>query len=376
VRTPTRRIDVTGADRVRYLEDVTTQHLVDVPVTHVRGALVLDAHGAPTAMFDVVVLGDRLVLLAPGDDVVATILDVLATRTFLLDVTFTPSDHVVAAVRGDDAAAVVGRAGLTVIDGRCRLAGDVLVVSRPGGGIDVVGPAGAIDAAIASLVDAGATTGGPEDLDAWRIPAGVPTWGVEVAAPHLPEELGLLPSHVHLAKGCYPGQEAVARMWMLGRPRRRLAVVAPVDGPLAPGVELGSGRRRVTVTAVTPDGPGPSRSCRATPRSAATSPRPTAVRPVVRPRRRSRSSPSSGPTRPRRGTIRRCAGGGTGRGAEVRRQAGAARSWIAARTWSACCFGWTFGHTAATVPSGAISTVERSTPSYSLPYIVLVPHAP
>jgi tRNA-modifying protein YgfZ len=254
VRTPTRRIDVTGADRVRYLEDVTTQHLVDVPVTHVRGALVLDAHGAPTAMFDVVVLGDRLVLLAPGDDVVATILDVLAIRTFLLDVTFTPSDHVVAAVRGDDATTVVGSAGLTVIDGRCRLAGDVLVVSRPGGGIDVVGPAGAIDAAIASLVDAGATTGGPEDLDAWRIPAGVPTWGVEVAAPHLPEELGLLPSHVHLAKGCYPGQEAVARMWMLGRPRRRLAVVAPVDGPLAPGVELGSGRRRVTVTAVAPDG--------------------------------------------------------------------------------------------------------------------------
>jgi tRNA-modifying protein YgfZ len=252
-RTPTRRIDVTGDDRVRYLEDVTSQHLVDVPVTHVRGALVLDAHGAPTAMFDVVVLGDRLVLLVPGDDVATTVLDVLATRTFLLDVRFEPSDHVVAAVRGDDAGAVAARAGLTVIEGRCRLAGDVLLVSQPGG-IDVVGPAGAVDEVVAALVEAGAGGGAGDELDAWRIAAGIPAWGVEVAAPHLPEELGLLPTHVHLAKGCYPGQEAVARMWMLGRPRRRLAVVTPVGPRVAAGDEFGAGRRRVTVTSVAPDG--------------------------------------------------------------------------------------------------------------------------
>lgn len=252
-RTASRRIDVTGDDRVRYLEDVTTQHLVDVPVTHVRGALVLDAHGAPTAMFDVVVLGDRLVLLVPAEDVAATVLDVLATRTFLLDVRFEANDHVVASVRGDDAAEVLSRAGLTVIEGRCRLAGDVLLVSQPGGA-DVVGAAGAVDDVVAGLVEAGAREGSVEDLDAWRIRAGVPAWGVEVAPPHLPEELGLLPTHVHLAKGCYPGQEAVARMWMLGRPRRRLAVVAPVGGGVAAGDELGAGRRSVTVTSVMPDG--------------------------------------------------------------------------------------------------------------------------
>jgi tRNA-modifying protein YgfZ len=252
-RTASRRIDVTGDDRVRYLEDVTTQHLVDVPVTHVRGTLVLDAHGAPTAMFDVVVLGDRLVLLVPAEDVAATVLDVLATRTFLLDVRFEASDHVVASVRGDDAAEVLSRAGLTVIEGRCRLAGDVLLVSQPGG-VDVVGAAGAVDDVVAGLVEAGAREGSVEDLDAWRIRAGLPAWGVEVAPPHLPEELGLLPTHVHLAKGCYPGQEAVARMWMLGRPRRRLAVVALVGGAVAAGDEFGAGRRRVTVTSVTPDG--------------------------------------------------------------------------------------------------------------------------
>ena len=246
------RIDVLGADRARYLEDVTTQHLVEVSVTHVRGALVLDPHGSPTAMFDVVVLGDRLVLLVPDPGVRELVMDVLAARTFLLDARFEPRDDRVVAVRGEDAAEVVARAGLTVVDGRCRLAGDILIVSRPGG-VDLSGPPAAVEGAVAALQDAGARPGGPEDLEAWRIAAGEPAWGREVVPPHLPEELGLLPTHVHLAKGCYPGQEAVARMWMLGRPRRRLAVVT-VDGAVAPGWRTGTGREVVEVTSIAPRG--------------------------------------------------------------------------------------------------------------------------
>jgi folate-binding protein YgfZ len=253
VRTDARRVDVTGDDRVRYLEDVTSQRLLDVPVTHVRGSLHLDPHGAPLAMFDVAVLGDRLVLLVPDAEVADTVVEVLGGRTFLADARFEARDDVVVAVRGPEADAVVSAAGLTAVPGRCRMAGDLLVVHRSGG-VDLVGPAEAVDAAVTALQEAGAVTGDAGDLDRWRVEVGVPAWDAEVAAPHLPEELGLLPTHVHLAKGCYPGQEAVARMWMLGRPRRRLAVVTPVETDLAPGWEAGGGRRRVTVTTVTPEG--------------------------------------------------------------------------------------------------------------------------
>jgi folate-binding protein YgfZ len=252
VPTPRHRIDVTGDDRARYLEDVTTQHLLDVPVTHTRAALVLDPHGAPLAAFDVVVLGDRFVLLVPDAEVASYVTDVLAMRTFLLDVRFTPVDDAVVAVRGEDAAAVVAAAGLTVVPGRCRLAGEVLVVHRSDG-VDLTGPAGALAEAEAALLAAGARPGRPEDLEDARIRAGEPAWGRELTAPHLPEELGLLPSHVHLAKGCYPGQEAVARMWMLGRPRRQLALVSP-DGPVETGWGTGQGRDRVEVTSCTRDG--------------------------------------------------------------------------------------------------------------------------
>lgn len=250
--TAMQRVDVTGGDRVRYLEDVTAQHLLDVPVTHVRGALVLDAHGAPNAMFDVVVLGDRLALLLPDEGVRQTVMDVLAQRTFLLDAHFEARGDELVSVRGEQASDVVGRAGLTVVPGRCRVAGDLLLVSRPGG-IDICGPHTAVQQAVQALLEAGARQGDQAELEAWRVAHGEPAWGREVAPPHLPEELGLLPTHVHLAKGCYPGQEAVARMWMLGRPRRRLAVVA-VDGAVSDGWRAGTGRELVEVTSVAPDG--------------------------------------------------------------------------------------------------------------------------
>jgi tRNA-modifying protein YgfZ len=172
---------------------------------------------------------------------------------FLLDARFELLDDEVVAVRGPDAAEVVAAAGLAAVEGRCRVAGDLLVISRGDGVIDLAGPARPQAAAVAALREAGARDGDPQDLIRWRVDAGVPAWGAEVVAPHLPEEAGLLPTHVHLGKGCYPGQEAVARMWMLGRPRRRLAVVAAKGAQLAEGWETGTGRHKVTVTTVTPE---------------------------------------------------------------------------------------------------------------------------
>lgn len=255
VRTPVRRVDVTGADRTRYLDDVTSQALADVTTGSVHGSLYLDQHGAPRAMFDVAVLADRLALLTPDTSVADTVVEVLGGRTFLLDARFSLTDDVVIALRGPEAAQVADAANLTTRPGTVRPAGDTLfIVGRDAGGLDVVGPPSAVDEVGGLLLDVGARPGGAADLDAWRIVDGVPAWGVEVTAPHLPEELGLLASHVHLAKGCYPGQEAVARMWMLGRPRRRLAVVTAPAGTLTAGWQTGEGRRRVTVTSALSDG--------------------------------------------------------------------------------------------------------------------------
>ncbi len=253
--TRTRRVDVTGADRLRYLDDVTTQAVGDLEIGTLTGGLYLDTHGAPQAMFDVAVLADRVALLAPADEVVTTLVEVLGNRTFLLDARFTPTEDQILVLRGAGAHEVAEAANLATRPGTVRPAGnELMILGRDDGALDVVGPADAVAAMRDVLLDAGARPGGDADLAAWRVAAGVPAWGREVVAPHLPEEAGLLPTHVHLGKGCYPGQEAVARMWMLGRPRRRLASVHALDGSLEPGWQAGSGRKAVTATTVTDDG--------------------------------------------------------------------------------------------------------------------------
>ena len=61
--------------------------------------------------------------------------------------------------------------------------------------------------------------------DALRIARGEPRFGVDTDHRAIPNELGLIPAAVHLDKGCYRGQETVARIHTLGRPPRRLTLL-------------------------------------------------------------------------------------------------------------------------------------------------------
>lgn len=84
-----------------------------------------------------------------------------------------------------------------------------------------------------------------EELELRRIEAGVPRWGREIDDRILPAEAGLDETHVSFTKGCYPGQEPIARLHYRGHANRRLQVVE-LDGD--PQVE------RVTSSATRPDG--------------------------------------------------------------------------------------------------------------------------
>jgi tRNA-modifying protein YgfZ len=70
-----------------------------------------------------------------------------------------------------------------------------------------------------------------------RIEAGIPEWGSEIDDRILPAEAGLTETHVSFTKGCYPGQEPIARQHHRGKLNRRLRVL-DVDGDVKPGDEL------------------------------------------------------------------------------------------------------------------------------------------
>jgi folate-binding protein YgfZ len=62
-------------------------------------------------------------------------------------------------------------------------------------------------------------------LERARIEAGVPAWGKELDDSILPAEAGLDETHISFTKGCYPGQEPIARLRHRGHVNRRLRVV-------------------------------------------------------------------------------------------------------------------------------------------------------
>jgi folate-binding protein YgfZ len=64
-----------------------------------------------------------------------------------------------------------------------------------------------------------------EAFERWRIDAGIPLWGREIDERVLPAEAGLDETHISFTKGCYPGQEPIARQHYRGKVNRRLRVL-------------------------------------------------------------------------------------------------------------------------------------------------------
>ena len=79
-------------------------------------------------------------------------------------------------------------------------------------------------------------TASAEELERARIEAGIPAWGKELDDRILPAEAGLDRTHISFTKGCYPGQEPVARLHYRGHANRGLRVLRIDDA--RPGAEI------------------------------------------------------------------------------------------------------------------------------------------
>jgi tRNA-modifying protein YgfZ len=91
----------------------------------------------------------------------------------------------------------------------------------------------------------------PDELEPLRIEAGTPAWGKELDETILPAEAGLDETHVSFTKGCYPGQEPIARLHYRGHPNRRLRVLEVAEAN--PGDEIVHGEKTVgRVTSAVP----------------------------------------------------------------------------------------------------------------------------
>jgi folate-binding protein YgfZ len=94
----------------------------------------------------------------------------------------------------------------------------VLVFGGDGFATDFEGARELVDSGLEPTID-------DAELERRRIEAAVPRWGREIDERILPAEAGLDATHVDFAKGCYPGQEPVARLHYRGHPNRGLRVL-------------------------------------------------------------------------------------------------------------------------------------------------------
>lgn len=250
-------LTIPGADRLTWLHSLTSQHLERLGDAAGSEALVLSPHGHVEHHLVLADLaGTTWADVEPGTgEALHTFLD---RMRFLLRVepALVTEQWAVLSLVGPKAADVLRAADLPAPDGAYAVAPlDTGFVRRmppigdgTAAGFDLVVPREGVDAVADRLQAAGAGLAGLQAYEALRVEARRPRFGVDTDHRTIPNELEWLTTAVHLDKGCYRGQETVARVHNLGRPPRRL-VLLHLDGLSeelpAPGTPVVAGTREV-----------------------------------------------------------------------------------------------------------------------------------
>jgi folate-binding protein YgfZ len=195
-------IAVSGEDRLKWLHDLTTQFVSDLQPGVWMANMILDAKGHIEFQFNVVDDGSTTFLvLDPGYS--EQLIEYLTKMKFMLRVDVKDASSEFAVLRAPGAPTDIG--GPFALVPRA----EVEEMKKTFGGV--------------------ATQVGTWALDAERVAAHRPRIGFETDHKSIPNEIGVLNGAVHMKKGCYRGQETVAKIYNLGNPPRRL-VMLHLDG--------------------------------------------------------------------------------------------------------------------------------------------------
>ena len=225
-------LTVTGPDRLTWLHTLTSQFLSTLGDGEATQALVLSPQGHVEHHFHLTDLGEVAYLdTEPGAG--TALLGYLDGMRFWskVEVADRTAEWAELTLFGP-LAWHIAELALQLPDpgpGRASLLTGGGVVRRNDDSIDLLVPRSDLGAVAAALVTAGAVPAGSWAADALRIPTRRPRWGVDTDDRTIPNEVEWLSTAVHLEKGCYRGQETVARVHNLGRPPRRL-VMLNLDG--------------------------------------------------------------------------------------------------------------------------------------------------
>jgi folate-binding protein YgfZ len=195
-------VAVSGVDRLQWLHDLTTQFVSDLAPGLWKSNMILDARGHIEFQFNIVDDGTTsFLVLDPG--YIDQLIEYLTKMKFMLRVDVKDASSQYAVLRAPGMPNEIG--GPFALVPRA----EVEEMKKTFGGV--------------------ATQVGTWALDAERVAAGRPRIGFETDHKSIPNEIGVLHGAVHMKKGCYRGQETVAKIYNLGNPPRRI-VMLHLDG--------------------------------------------------------------------------------------------------------------------------------------------------
>ena len=226
-------VRVSGQRHLDVLQRVLSQDLNGLAPGHGRVGLLLTPKGQFRAVMAVFAgAGETLLLPPPGRaaEVAAALSKFLMLSRCTAQADASPG-VAVAGAGWLDVAAAAGADRVALAAGDADSGRDALWFGRT-----MLGVAGAtvVGVAEAALHAAGAREVSREAIDLLRIRYGVPAWGTELNGTTLPPEVGIEGEAISSTKGCYIGQETMARMATYGHPTRSLAGLRQAAGPPEP----------------------------------------------------------------------------------------------------------------------------------------------
>lgn len=221
---------VAGADARRWLHDLVTTDVATLERGQSRASLLLTPTGRIRAVFTVLCLGHRGFAIAQPDDQPRPVAELLAPYVLSSDVRIDASRSRLFALPGASSAPGWG--------------GEWWRPSIDGPGVDLLVEEQERAGARRRLEESGLVAVGHEALEARRIELGVPRFPVDLDEESLPAEASTYEDAIDLTKGCFLGQEAVAKVRNLGHPTR-VVLAARGEGPVEVGEEIRAADRLV-----------------------------------------------------------------------------------------------------------------------------------
>lgn len=246
------RLAIGGADALDLLHRLSTNQVSTLRPGEGTATVLTTAKGRIVDLVILYRLADRLIALC-GDDRARPVIDWIERYTFREEVTVDDltASHGTLAIFGPQSAQQVDRVCGARSSGRTlhhpieATIGEARAIvartfPRGGDGYLITAEAGAIDAILARLLEAdhGVVLAGEPCIEVMRIEAGLPAAGRELTESYNPWEARLQDA-ISLDKGCYVGQEVIARLNTYDKVSKQLVRLRCADGPApGPGAKL------------------------------------------------------------------------------------------------------------------------------------------